>query len=87
MAHGLNLQEACRHIIWYGITWNLEYYDQAIARVYRQGQKADRVFVYHIVAKGTLDEVVLKRLTEKDRDQQAILRGISQWRKDNVNVP
>lgn len=87
MAHGLNLQASCHRMVWFGITWNLEYYDQAIARIYRQGQSSDRVFVYHIVAKDTLDEAVLRRLNEKDIDQQHLLHGISQWRRDNLNVP
>jgi hypothetical protein len=76
MGHGLNLQGACHHIIWFGITWNLEFYDQAIARIYRQGQKADRVYVYHIVAKDTLDERVLKTLGSKDHSQQALLKAL-----------
>lgn len=76
MGHGLNLQGSCHHIIWYGITWNLEFYDQAIARIYRQGQRADRVFVYHLVASDTLDEKVLRVLATKDRDQQSLLRAL-----------
>lgn len=80
MGHGLNLQGSCHHIIWFGITWNLEYYDQAIARVYRQGQKSEHVFVYHIVASGTLDEKVLRVLTSKDRTQQGLLTALSEHR-------
>lgn len=76
MGHGLNLQGACHHVIWFGITWNLEYYDQAIARVYRQGQKADHVFVYHIVAKDTVDERVLGVLDGKDKTQQSLLSAL-----------
>lgn len=74
--HGLNLQGSCHHIIWFGIPWNLEYYDQAIARVYRQGQKADRVFVYHIIAEETKDEEVVKVLARKDRSQQTLLSAL-----------
>ena len=73
MGHGLNLQGSCHHVIWFGITWNLEHYDQAIARVYRQGQTSDKVFVYHIIAKDTLDEKVMRVLENKDRDQQSLL--------------
>jgi SNF2 family DNA or RNA helicase len=83
MGHGLNLQGECHHVIWFGITWNLEYYDQAIARVYRQGQKAEHVFVYHIVASGTLDEKVLRVLTSKDKTQQGLLSSLGEHR--NVN--
>lgn len=83
MGHGLNLQGKCHHVIWFGITWNLEYYDQAIARVYRQGQKAEHVFVYHIVASGTLDEKVLRVLTSKDRTQQGLLSALCEHRTAN----
>jgi SNF2 family DNA or RNA helicase len=81
MAHGLNLQEACHHIIWFSIPWSLELYDQAVARVYRQGQQSDSVFVYHIVCKETLDETVMETLDSKDRTQQSLLRSISEYRK------
>lgn len=76
MGFGLNLQETCHHVIWFGITWNLAFYDQAIARVYRQGQKAGTVFIYHLVAANTLDERVLKVLTAKDRTQQNLLTAL-----------
>jgi SNF2 family DNA or RNA helicase len=85
MGHGLNLQGKCHHVIWFGITWNLEYYDQAIARVYRQGQEADHVFVYHIVASGTLDEKVLRALTSKDRTQQGLLSSLGVHREANYH--
>jgi len=77
----LNLQGACHHVIWFGITWNLLYYDQTIGRVWRQGQKEDTVMVYHIVAKDTRDEKVVKVLEEKDRDQQAVLDALASYRK------
>lgn len=78
MGHGLNLQGSCHHICWFGITWNLDFYDQANARIYRQGQKADSVFIYHLVASGTLDEKVLKVLTAKDRSQQTLLSALGE---------
>lgn len=77
MGHGLNLQGACHHVIWFGIPWNLEHYDQAIARVYRQGQKSDHVFIYHLVADGTIDERIVKVLNQKDRTQQDLLRALA----------
>lgn len=80
MGHGLNLQGSCHHVIWYGIPWNLEHYDQAIARVYRQGQRSGYVRVYHLVAQGTKDEEVMKVLTKKDRGQQDVLASIKQRR-------
>jgi SNF2 family DNA or RNA helicase len=84
MGHGLNLQGACHHVIWFGITWNLEHYDQAIARVYRQGQEAGKVMVYHLKAKETKDEDVLKVLTKKDRTQQDLLHALGNSRFDDV---
>lgn len=75
MAHGLNLQSVCHHMIWFGITWNLEYYDQSIARIYRQGQEHP-VFVYHIIAENTLDEKVAEVLKSKDRTQQSLFHAL-----------
>jgi len=80
MGHGLNLQGACHHVIWFGIPWNLEHHDQTIARVYRQGQKADHVFIYYLIATGTLDEKVSKVLKQKDRDQQKLLNTLHETR-------
>jgi len=68
--HGLNLQEACNTLCCYGITWNLEYYQQFIARVWRQGQKAPNVVVHHIVCRGTKDEAVMNALHGKDITQK-----------------
>lgn len=76
MGHGLNLQGTCHHVIWFGIPWNLEHYDQAIARVYRQGQKAEHVIVYHLVCTGTVDERVIGVLEQKDHDQQQLLSSL-----------
>ena len=76
MAHGLNLQEVCHHMVWFGITWNLEHYDQSIARIYRQGQE-NPVFIYHIIAKDTLDEKVLGVLRAKDRTQQSLFAALT----------
>ncbi len=76
MGHGLNLQEACHHVIWFGITWNLEYYDQANARVNRQGQKFP-VFIYHILARDTLDDTVMATLASKDHNQKALFKCLS----------
>lgn len=83
MGHGLNLQGSCCHVVWFGIPWNLEHYDQAIARVYRQGQKSRAVFVYRIVAKNTLDEKVITVLGKKDATQQSLLTALSRHRQEN----
>lgn len=76
MGHGLNLQGECHHVVWFGITWNLEYYDQAIRRVYRQGQKSKTVFIYHIVGKDTLDERVLQVLGQKNKTQRDLMTAL-----------
>lgn len=76
MGFGLNLQKSCHHVIWFGIPWNLAFYDQAIARVYRQGQESDTVFIYHLAVANTLDEKVAKVLTAKDRTQQNLLTAL-----------
>ena len=70
--HGLNLQDGGSVIIWFGLTWSLELYQQANARLNRQGQKKP-VRIYHIIAKDTIDERVLKVLQMKDNNQAALL--------------
>ena len=76
MGHGLNLQEVCKDICWFGITWDLELYQQAIARIWRQGQEAPVVSVHHIIAEGTKDEDVVKALAGKDRTQNLLNNAI-----------
>ena len=71
--HGLNIQSNCHHMIWYGLTWNLENYLQSVYRLYRQGQKNAHVLCYHILAKGTLDQKVARVLVQKDADQQSLI--------------
>ena len=73
--HGLNLQTGGNIIVWFGLTWGLEYYQQANARLYRQGQ-IERVIVHHIVAKGTMDEEVLKALTGKAATQNDLMEAV-----------
>jgi SNF2 family DNA or RNA helicase len=70
--HGMNIQGACRHMVWFGITWNLESYQQAVWRLYRQGQKAESVMVYHLVGEDTLDETVVHVLGQKEATQNQI---------------
>lgn len=78
--HGLNLQKVSNHVIWFGIPWDLELYDQAIGRVHRQGNPNSHVFVHHIVAVDTLDEQVLKVLRQKDRVQTNLLQALKEDR-------
>lgn len=74
--HGLNLQTGGNTIVWYGLTWSLELYQQAIARIYRQGQKEKTVVVIHIVSKGTMDETVLKALKRKNATQSRLIDAV-----------
>lgn len=77
VAYGLNMQEGGRTIIWFTPTWNLELYQQANARLYRQGQEKP-VLLYHIVATGTMDERVMGALSGKGDCQSALLRRIKE---------
>lgn len=78
VAHGLNLQGTGAAVIWHSIPWDLEVYEQFIRRVWRQGQK-ERVFNYHVVAKGTVDEAVMKSLGGKNRTQRALLSALKEY--------
>ena len=73
--HGLNLQAGGSIIVWYGLTWSLELYQQFNARLYRQGQ-TKHVIVHHIVTKGTYDEEVIKAIKRKDKNQNRLLDSI-----------
>ncbi|WP_296969130.1 DEAD/DEAH box helicase [Tepidanaerobacter sp. EBM-38] len=73
--HGLNLQAGGNIIIWFGLTWSLELYSQANARLYRQGQKQN-VIIHHLVAKDTMDEDVMKALEGKEVGQEALLNAV-----------
>ncbi len=73
--HGLNLQQGGSLIAWFGLPWSLEYYQQANARLYRQGQEKP-VRIYHIIAKGTIDERVLEVLSGKDKRQADLLEAV-----------
>lgn len=73
--HGLNLQEGGYTIVWFGLTWSLELYQQLNARLWRQGQK-HTVVIHHIVTKGTHDEDVLRALDNKDTRQSALIDAV-----------
>lgn len=73
--HGLNLQAGGHIMVWFGLTWSLEKYQQANARLYRQGQKQP-VTIYHIVARDTVDEHVVEVLTGKATRQEALIQAI-----------
>ena len=77
--YGLNLQDGGHVIVWYGLTWSLELYQQANARLYRQGQTKP-VIVHHLIAEGTVDEDVMKALQRKDTSQAALLEALKERR-------
>ena len=74
--HGLNLQSGGSYLVWFGLTWSLELYQQTNARLWRQGQTSETVVVQHIVAKGTIDERILQVLTDKDKSQSALIDAV-----------
>ena len=74
--HGLNLQAGGSTLIWFGLTWSLELYQQTNARLWRQGQQAETVVIHHIITQGTVDEDVMQSLSEKDRSQAALMRAV-----------
>ena len=74
--HGLNLQSGGSTLVWFGLTWSLELYQQTNARLWRQGQSAGTVVIQHIVTKGTIDERILKVLQAKDRTQAALIEAV-----------
>ena len=74
--HGLNLQAGGSTLIWFGLTWSLELYQQTNARLWRQGQQAEAVVIHHIITRGTVDEDVMQSLSEKDRSQAALMRAV-----------
>lgn len=74
--HGLNLQEGGSTLIWFGLTWSLELYEQTNARLYRQGQKDRCVVIEHIETKGTIDEQIIKALEEKDKTQSRLIDAV-----------
>lgn len=73
--HGLNLQAGGSTLIWFGLTWSLELYQQTNARLWRQGQK-DTVVIHHIIAKDTIDEDVIRSLKLKEKTQEGIIEAV-----------
>ena len=80
--HGLNLQQGGSTLIWFGLTWSLELYQQTNARLWRQGQSAGTVVLQHIITKGTIDERILKALSLKEVTQSALIDAV----KANMEV-
>lgn len=74
--HGLNLQSGGSTLVWFGLTWSLELYQQTVARLWRQGQTAKTVVVQHIITKGTIDERIQKALSDKNNTQSALIAAV-----------
>ena len=84
MSHGLNLQGAGKAVIWFGLTWSLENREQFIQRVWRQGQ-LNRVFVYNIIAKNTIDKAIMLAIKNKDKGQKALMNALrTYWNKTGI---
>lgn len=74
--HGLNLQAGGSTLVWFGLTWSLELYQQTNARLWRQGQTSGTVVIEHIITKGTIDERILKALSAKELTQNALIDAV-----------
>ena len=76
MAPGLNHQGVVLTLVWFGLTWSLELYQQTVARLWRQGQTSETVVVQHIVTKGTIDNRIMKALSQKEHTQTALIDAV-----------
>lgn len=74
--HGLNLQAGGSALVWFGLTWSLELYQQTNARLWRQGQQAETVVIHHIITRGTIDEQIMAALKQKDKTQAALIDAV-----------
>ena len=74
--HGLNLQSGGNTLVWFGLTWSLELYQQPVARLWRQGQTSETVVVQHIIAHDTIDMQILRALQAKDKTQAALIEAV-----------
>ncbi len=74
-AYGLNLQQGGNHVIWFGLNWSLELYQQANKRLHRQGQK-ERVIIHHLLCTGTRDDDMIEALHRKDKAQEYVLESL-----------
>ena len=74
--HGLNLQQGGNTMVWFGITWSLELYQHCVCRLYRQGQNERTVTIIHLISKGTIDEKIMKALSEKDNTQSSLIDAV-----------
>ena len=81
LSHSVNMQYGSHLLLWYSIPWSLEQYLQLNKRLHRQGQK-NAVIIHHLVARGTIDELIMKALLDKNTSQQALLDYLKELRQD-----
>ena len=82
--HGLNMQgSSAAHLIWFGITWDFELFDQFVRRIRRRGNEAQRIFMHLLIVRQTIDELKLSALNGKDMTQQALFRALNQALHDD----
>nr|WP_319776919.1 DEAD/DEAH box helicase [uncultured Sphaerochaeta sp.] len=74
--HGLNLQSGGNCLVWFGLTWSLELYQQTVARLWRQGQQSEAVVVQHLITENTIDERIIKVLSGKALTQDALIEAV-----------
>ena len=86
--HGLNLQAGGSTLIWFGLTWSLELYQQTNARLWRQGQQSETVVIHHIITRGTIDEQIMKALDQKNLTQSALMDAVKAnlWQSQESNA-
>jgi SNF2 family DNA or RNA helicase len=86
VAHGLNLQYGGHHVAFFSMVWDFELYDQFIRRVRRQGSRSEVVYVHHILARKTVDLLMLKALKSKDKVQQELFKGLKELQEKRKSV-
>jgi SNF2 family DNA or RNA helicase len=86
MSHGLNLQKGGADLIWFGLTDDLDAYLQTNARLYRQGQTEKKVRIHRLIARGTVDVAIKKRLEVKDARQASILNALREYARERGDL-
>jgi SNF2 family DNA or RNA helicase len=82
MGHGLNMQDGnAQHVIWHSMTWDYELYDQLIRRLLRSGNKAEVIFVHHVIMRNTVDEAKLLAMRRKKNTQGGVLNAMKEYSK------
>ena len=80
IGHGINLQRGSNQVVWFGLNYNLELYQQFVGRIARQGQPESHVIVHKLLCSSTIDEVVREALLFKDSNQAALRQALSDYR-------